>query len=202
MQRSPQWNSEQRGILKANLCCFCHLLSLVSHFLQNLWWNPTPFHAVGVQLAFRPPACRYPSSARGLKVITTDGMQHLVLIFLPIENILFPQFTYSEVCFSNLYWGANRALQGLALPGSYLIRCQFLCHSFCSSHVGPCQFPEFAKPFAARRSLLSARHTVPHLSDAGFFFFYVSVYYNDSERPFLTTVSLSFADTAFCLFET
>ena len=76
---------------------------------------------------FLPPACCYPSSVPELRVISTERMGHLFLIFLPKENTFF---------LMNMLWGSmffkfcrdakhaislGRALCRLALPCSHPI---------------------------------------------------------------------------------
>lgn len=89
--RSGAKNETQAGwFLYCIFCSFNHLLKLFSHSLQH--YNKIPLLSIWlvVQLGFLLPACCYPSSVLGLRVTSTQGIEHLVLIFLPIETIFFP----------------------------------------------------------------------------------------------------------------
>ena len=106
------------------------------------------------------------NSIQGLWVISTERIEHLVLILLPIESIFFFEFICSEeVHFPNLYRGAKCAHTALTrsckvwpyLTLSSLGTYQYLPHLFYLRHISSCQFLEFTELFPTTGSLFFAR---------------------------------------------
>ena len=58
----------------------------------SITWNQSHFVFMWLVVlpVFLPPACCYPSSVPELRVISTERMEHLFLIFLPKKNTFFP----------------------------------------------------------------------------------------------------------------